>query len=377
MMEASAQFLAEYWYVAVVVFLATAGGMWKFFDRLHGLRHEAIAAQNDRVLPEVDGAAQGAPGRVRVYLVDPVGPSSLFFDRFFARFLRIAATRPELDVIVDADPRHPFASAASYLAVAPEESTVMLMRQEPPRRDADAPTGTDARFTAGLVSALKAHPDKRMLFVDREPPRDLAELPNTSFVGINNRRVGLLAGWALVRALTGLGDERIYVVIDGPGGPTRAEACAKAASWLDPEAKVVTVRVSDLDRGDTEDRIHRVQQDLISTHPDGAFGVFTANDETATTVCHFCTSNRVQRVRVVGCDATREMRQWVRHTEIAAATIWNRLHQQEQVDTVVRALNARVFEAFDPVLYPTKAHEAFLRDRLPEEFRQEWERAGV
>ncbi len=108
-------------------------------------------------------------------------------------------------------------------------------------------------------------------------------------------------------------------------------------------------------RCDTQYHVNLEQQRLLSKYPNHAIGVFTGNDETATTVCHQSLGVDLKNVRIVGCDATREMRQWVENKQsIAVATIYNDLHTDETIETIIAAMSKRINPPLDPHLFPQK-----------------------
>ncbi len=121
------------------------------------------------------------------------------------------------------------------------------------------------------------------------------------------------------------------------------------------------IEVKDLDRVDTHDRILREQHRMPIGYPSHSIGIFAANDETATTLCHKALEGGFEHFRIIGCDATREMRQWVenRHS-IAFATIHNDLHTDETINTIINAMSERTIQPLDPHFFPINLQDGMM-----------------
>lgn len=335
---------------------------------LHVFDQDIAKRLKERPLPPV--AVRRRHDVRTLHYVSPVEPASDFFNRFYGRLSTLLSMREELDLQFHSTAEDPCRTVAELLGRIPESDAIMVIPK----------TLYEMRGSIeGLHHALERHPRKRLVFVDRTPPRDLvAQHENTSFVGINNRRVGILAGFALFRRLSQFGGERVYVVVDGPGGPERSRGVLDAIAALDPGVKVEKLTIKDLPGNDTRDKIKLEAQRLRQRYPGERIGVFAGNDETGRAICHEILRSQVTKEQasvqcVVGCDATREMREWVdTWPDIATATIYNRLYSEDSINAILRAMSERVLLPIDPELYPGFVHDVAERD---ERVKPLWDKA--
>lgn len=306
------------------------------------------------------GGAHGMGGAVppsdvrTLHYVSQLEPASDLFNRFLQALSVALSHRPDLNLQYHATLQSPYTTVGERLSSLAAGDAVIVVAKELERKPQDVER---------LKRVLKRNPRSNLIFVDRAPPKDLLrEFPNTCYIGINNARVGVIAG-AVVWKKCAVATQRAYVVVAGPGGPDRANWFLKTVKALDPSAPVEKVAVRDEDRIDTQDRIRGEQHRLMSAFPHHTIGLFAGNDETATSVCHQAMGGGFKRVCVVGCDATREMRQWVENEHsIAVATIYNDLYTDETIETILSAMTERVTLALDPRLFPASDQSGLLAD---------------
>ena len=308
-----------------------------------------------RFLQDVQGYMKDRPRAPRIngredvrtlHYVSPIEPASDFFNRFYGVLSTHLSMRQDMDIHYHSTNFDPCNRVASLLHEIPETDAVMVVPKSLHEME---------HSITELHRALEKNPKRRLIFVDRTPPSELiTRHENTSFVGINNRRAGTLAGFALFHALRELKRKIVYVVVNGPGGDDRSAGCVDVIKALDPEADFEAIRVKDLPGNDTRDKVHLEQQRLTNRYPDHAIGIFAGNDETARAICHYVLKHESNAFRIVGCDATREMREWVdTWPDIAYATIYNRLYTVDTINAILRGMSERVLLSLDPELHPS------------------------
>ena len=229
------------------------------------------------------------------------------------------------------------------------------------------PKGLDNRERAAHVSRLLSeHPLGHIVFLDQPPPEHLLSTDRTSFIGVDNRKVGILAAFALHAHLEELGNYK-YCIVHGPGGNARVQGFMDGVRFFDPDHDV---EPEPFDIGDV-DRIEGLPQlrQLIQSYPSNtSLGIFAGNDETAVAVLESLVDLDSREVLVVGCDSTRGMRLAVDGNDSAAlATIETHVNQQAQ--KIVQVVQKRkVVEYQEPTLYPITLDLEFRRsletDRL-------------
>jgi hypothetical protein len=282
-----------------------------------------------------------------LHYVKKIEPASDFFNRFYSSLSTVISMDPKYGIQYHSTPLDPYGDVCELLRTLPSSDAVMVTAKNLDQKQ---------HAIQQLILTLKKYPKSRLIFVDREPPRELlTECSNTSYVGINNKRVGVAAGYALFRALERLGRQHLYVVVNGPGGHQRAGWCEKTVTALDPGVALETVEIKDDDRRDTGAIVCAELDKLRTLFPEASVGLFTGNDETATSLCHHSLKNGYRDIHIVGCDATREMRQWVESwADVAVATILNNLHEEGSIAYIKRAMSERELRSLDPYLYPKK-----------------------
>lgn len=227
---------------------------------------------------------------------------------------------------------------------------------------------TGARFRA----LVDKHSSTRIMFLDQPPPEDFRHNKERfSFVGVNNRKVGILAAFALHKALAQRKDKKYkYCIVKGPGGDTRYKAFLSAVGFFDKKAPVDTLNVGDVDRIDSFPHINAYIKDQSPATPIGIFG---GNDETSIAVLQALRDAEVESAFVVGCDSTREMRLIVDNREqpAAVATIDTRIRDQAMM--TVRAIQSPLFELLEPKLHPTFLDGEFKKLLAGDVFKAFWD----
>lgn len=163
---------------------------------------------------------------------------------------------------------------------------------------------TDASLLADLEGDISRHPETRIVFLDQQPPKDLLEYENVSSVGPDNRKVGILAAYALHKRLKNEPGVS-YWSLRGPGGPARSEGFIEAMKFFGAEDAARAWPISDSDRFANRDSIKIF---LEQARNDEAVGVFAGNDENAFAVLRAAEELDRANVFVVGCDGSREIR---------------------------------------------------------------------
>ncbi len=199
-----------------------------------------------------------------------------------------------------------------------------------------------------LVEKILEHNSQgRIIFIDQPPPKQFLELERVSFVGIDNRKVGILAAFALFEKLS-QADQYMYCAISGPGGDSRVQGFVEGVKFLDPDSDLEIFKLGDVDRIES---LPYITQIIQSCPPEISLGVFSGNDETAIAVLQALEDKKSGNVFVVGTDATREMRLAVdRKQSAAVATIDTNLYDQAQ--KIVQCIKAKGIEYQEPKLYP-------------------------
>ncbi len=198
-----------------------------------------------------------------------------------------------------------------------------------------------------------------VIFLDRLPPSSLLKHERVSFVGIDNHQVGVIAAFAICRALKEQPGTQ-YLVFRGPGGPRRANGFTKGVEFF-AQGKTAVIPITDKDRFDT---MEDVVEALALFPEDQPLGIFAGNDEIAAVVIRVAENQRSERIRVVGCDKTREMRFSVDSRTCALATVDTSLNNQAK--KILQVRKGRLCWQQEPMLYPRPLQRAFsksLKDR--------------
>jgi len=142
----------------------------------------------------------------------------------------------------------------------------------------------------------------KIIFIDQQPPQSLLQSSKIQFVGPDNRKIGILAAFALNKKCKDLGKCAFYVF--SPGGTARVQGFVEGMKFFQPERDVTLIEMEDADRRTNLPRIKH----LIKSTPAGiSIGIFAGNDETAAAVLRVIEEEKRTQIFVVGCDATREM----------------------------------------------------------------------
>lgn len=345
------------WYpVFMLVFLVVIVAAL-FFDR-HQQSASSSSEMSIKNKSELKHSLLTDGNKIRtLHYVSAFGPASDFFNRFYGALSSSISMIPDLNIQYYSTALDPYAVVVDLFRTIPVADAIMII----PKR-----LGEKRQTLSNLRRALQENSESRLIFVDREPPRKLLmEYTNTCYVGINNRRVGILAAYALYLSLNKLGGKRLYAIVNGPGGEYRAKWCVKTINELDSNAQCEMIEVKDVDRIDTRDRIIREQNRLLNDYPHFAIGIFAANDETATTICHEALGGGFEHFRIIGCDATREMRQWVENKHsIAFATIYNDLYTDETINTIIKAMHERAIFSLEPHLFPRDLMDSMMDNKV-------------
>lgn len=231
------------------------------------------------------------------------------------------------------------------------------------------PKGLDDRDTAKEVRArLKEHPSARIVFLDQLPPQDFLDTEEYSFVGIDNRKVGIMAAFALHEKLV-KADNYKYYVVRGPGGDARCNGFVEAVKRFEPQAVVAFLKIGDVDRIDS---IPDLSVDTRDYPPTTAIGVFASNDETAVAMLIALRERDPTTTFVVGCDYTPEMRLIVDDARThAIATIDTNICNQAR--ETIQAIKHRVRHVQEPKLHPRTLNNEFEKLLEDLDFKEFWE----
>ncbi len=232
------------------------------------------------------------------------------------------------------------------------------------------PKGLHDRETETRVrERLNEHRSARIVFLDQPPPAGFLRDKRYSFVGVDNRKVGILAAFALHQRLA-KADEYKYCVVSGPGGDARLDGFVEGVRFFDSETRVDRFDIGDMDRLDS---LSNIRDYITGYTPATSIGIFAGNDETAIATLRALRDRDRDTAFVVGCDSTREMRLIVAGKATPAiATIDTKI--RDQAEKTVRAVRSRVVAFQEPELYP-KVLDITFRTRLQDsEVRLFWEK---
>jgi hypothetical protein len=193
-----------------------------------------------------------------------------------------------------------------------------------------------------------------VVFLDWLPPRSLLKHERVSFVGVDNHQVGVIAAFAICRALKGERETK-YLVFGGPGGSMRANGFITGVEFFVRE-KTTAIPVVDKDRFEI---LEDVVEGLAQFAEDQPLGIFAGNDEISAAVIRIAEDQRRERIRVVGCDMTREMRFSVDGPSCALATVDTNLRNQTR--KIMQVRKGQLSWLQEPKLYPKSLQQAFLR----------------
>ncbi len=236
------------------------------------------------------------------------------------------------------------------------------------------PKGLHDRETETRVrERLNEHPSARIVFLDQPPPEGFLRDKRYSFVGVDNRKVGILAAFALHERLA-KADKYKYCVVKGPGGDERFDGFVEGVRFFDSKADVDRFDIGDVDRLDSLEKIKAYIQNYTAAT---SIGIFAGNDETATTVLwalRHLSGRNAGNAFVVGCDATREMRLIVRDPNTGAiATIDTKLG--DQAHKTIQAIQEPVRHFQEPKLDPDDLDIKFEKLLQDPKFEKLWEKA--
>lgn len=332
-----------------------------------GLRHlsttdllPVIGPVVSRIRAAIHRVQEEQPPDIRVYYVAPTLTHNDFYANFQAKLeVEIAKEvhftwqycAPKGGTAYDT-----YAEVERALAQARPQDAVLLVP-----KDLD-----DPRMAELLRAILARYSMPRVVFIDQPPPGDFLLGERISFVGSDDRKVGILAALA-VHEKVGAKANRTYCAISGPGGELRVKGFTDALQCLDPEAQIDTFNLGDVDRIESLPHVRHI---IRSFPPDACVGLFAGNDETALGIVQLLGDEGRENVHVVGCDCTREMRLAVDGKNPAAlATI--DINAEGQAQKVIQAIRRRVIEFQEPRLYPVSLQaKRLLRDAA---FRSLWE----
>lgn len=216
----------------------------------------------------------------------------------------------------------------------------------------------DPHLQSLLHHLLAEYSSGRLIFIDEQPPASFLELDRTSFIGVDDYKVGLLAAFALSHKLATTAGV-LYCALQGPGGEARTNGFLAGLKHFDPHSEAEIIQVGDVDRIAS---LPAVRQLIDSCGVGTPLGIFAGNDETAFAVMRALQLLQHTGAFVVGCDATREMRVAIDSGSTPAiATIDTNIRRQAK--KVVEALSRRVVEFQEPQLYPLSVQvKRLLRD---------------
>lgn len=204
-----------------------------------------------------------------------------------------------------------------------------------------------ARISKRFDEILQSNQNGRILLIDQTPPDNYLNNERVSFVGIDNRKVGILAAFALYSKMSKQ-PNRIYIAIKGPGGESRIDGFRQGVAFFDKEQDVETFGIGDVNRTESSPYLRQI---INSCPPDTYLGIFAGNDETALAVIRALDNIEQKELFVVGCDATREMMSVIDSKNSSAiATIDTELYNQAK--KIIQVIQSGGIELQEPKLYP-------------------------
>ena len=250
--------------------------------------------------------------------------------------------------------RPPLNHAPSYIYARLEE---VLKEVRPCDLIVMVPKGLhDPQTETRVRKWLTKCPSARIVFLDQLPPEGFLHDERCSFVGVDNRKVGILAAFALHEKLA-KAKEYKYCVVKGPGGDERFNGFVEGVGFFDSNTNVDTFDIEDVDRLDSLDELKEYIQDYPAAT---SIGIFAGNDETAIAVLWALRGRDAENTFVVGCDSTREMRLIVRDPDTPAiATINTKL--DDQAHKTIQAIQGQVRHFQEPALRPGNLHVDFKK----------------
>lgn len=207
----------------------------------------------------------------------------------------------------------------------------------------------------------------QIIFLDWLPPRSLLKHERVSFVGVDNHQVGVIAAFAICEALKDEPETK-YLVFRGPGGSARANGFTKGVEFF-ARGTTTVIPIADKDRFEI---LEDVFEGLAPFPLDQPLGIFAGNDEIAAAVIRVAEDQGRERMRVVGCDKTREMRFSVDSRSCALATVDTNLRNQTK--KILQVRKGQLSWLQEPMLYPRLLQRAFsksLNDRS--KLKELWE----
>lgn len=223
------------------------------------------------------------------------------------------------------------------------------------------------RTLAELEKVLNENPRGRVVFVGRQPPSQLVDLERSSYIGMDNRKVGILAAFALHEKL-GHEEDKTYYLLAGPGGPLRSKGFIDGIEFFEPGQQVKVFQLEDVDR----DQNYGSIQHIIGSCPEETpVGIFVGNDENAFGVIRAMRELNKSRVFVVGCDATKEMCSAIDRGESGVvATV--RTEGEDKVESVLAATKQKISDyIYEPQLYPVSV--SFMGLKSTAAFQTFWQ----
>ena len=308
---------SPYAYLGIGLFGLIVVGL--FYDRRLGPR-PAVVERDD---PMDEEPALRSEDSVTVHYVAP----TLAYSEYYARLqVRLEA---ELSKVGDVfwqyheppgnTPEDIYLCLEDLLKVARADDVILLV-----------PKGVDDPERAARVNGLLSqYPLGNIVFLGQPPPEYLLSTDRVSFIGIDNRKVGILAAFTLHQQLGKAGDYK-YCIVLGPGGQARAQAFRDGVRFFDHGYGVDPdpFDIGDIDRIEALPDLKRL---IESYPPNTSLGIFAGNDETAAAVLELLVDLDSRAVLVVGCDSTRGMRLAVDGNDPSAlATIETHVNQQAQ-----------------------------------------------
>lgn len=225
----------------------------------------------------------------------------------------------------------------------------------------------DPKFLEKFEGFLEGRSFGKIIFIDQQPPQSLLQSSKIQFVGPDNRKIGILAAFALNKKLKELGESAIYA--STLGGRARVEGFIEGMKFFQPGAKVNQIAMKDADRFGNLTLIRHLIKGTPANTP---IGIFTGNDETAAAVLRVVDEEKRSQVFVVGCDATKEMIFEVDGpNEAAIATIDT--NPDSQARKIAQTLTNGSPQLEEPILYPLDpSFLCLLRDSS--NFKALWEK---
>ena len=207
---------------------------------------------------------------------------------------------------------------------------------------------SDPRLRENFEKIIESHKETRIIFLDQQPPEEFLSFEHVSSVGPDNRKVGILAAYALRKRLKSKPSS--YWVLGGPGGPSRSKGFMDAMKHFGLENDTKLWPIKDSDRFVNYDEITKFLQQTDSRE---MIGVFAGNDENAFATVGAAEQLDRENVFVVGCDGSREFRfHMARPESPLVATVYTKLN--EQAAEVLRLLQQTNQDdvRLDPELHP-------------------------